>query len=145
MEFKEAKSILIPSSEEDVQILNNVLEVVNQKQFIMGEEILRLCHGDNSLCNKTKYCLIDTEAVIPARNWNERYNKHPINTIRYIETGYYEELYQRHKSDKEKKELELNKLKRDLELTKEQTKYIVPTIIISLFSLIVSIIGLWLK
>lgn len=145
MEFKETKGILIPSSETDVQILNQALEIVNRNQFIMEKDILKLCNRDVTLCKKTKHCLIDTEAIIPAANWDERYNRHPTNTIKYIETGYYRELYEKHKSDKEKKEIELNKLKKDLELTKKQTDYIIPTIVISLFSLIVSIIGLWLK
>ena len=62
------KKMYIPSSEEDIQILNKILEVVNKKQFIMEKDILKLCKGDNSLCYKTKYCLINTEAIIPATN-----------------------------------------------------------------------------
>lgn len=95
--FKETKGILIPSSEEDVRMLNKVLEIVTQNQFIMEKDILELCEGDISLCNKTKYCLIDTEAIIPATNWNGRYNKHPENTARYLDTGYYKALYEKHK------------------------------------------------
>lgn len=145
MEFKETKGILIPSSEADVLILNKVLEIVNQKQFIMDKDILELCNGNITLCNKTKYCLIDTEAIIPAVNWNGRYDRHPIHTKKYIETDYYRELYKKHKQDEEKKEIEFHKLKNELELTKKQTKFIVPTIWISLLSLIASIIGLLSK
>lgn len=145
MVFKETKGILIPSSKEDVRMLNKVLEIVTQNQFIMEKDILELCKGDIPLCNKTKYCLIDTEAIIPATNWNGRYNKHPENTARYLDTGYYKALYEKHKQDEEKKDMEINKLKKDLELTQKQTMYIVPTICISLLSLIASIIGLLLK
>ena len=129
MVFKETKGILIPSSEEDVRMLNKVLEIVTQNQFIMEKDILELCEGDISLCNKTKYCLIDTEAIIPATNWNGRYNKHPENTARYLDTGYYKALYEKHKQDEEKKDMEINKLKKDLELTQKQTMYIVPLLL----------------
>lgn len=145
MELKEVKGILIPSSEADVRILNKVLEMVEQKHFIMEKDILELCGGDTSLCNKAKYCLIDTEAIIPATNWVGRYNGHPENTVKYLQTDYYKTLYERHKEEEEKKEIELHKLKKELELIREQTKYILPTILISLLSLIATIVGLLSK
>lgn len=135
MEFKEVKGILIPSSEEDVQILNKVLEVVNQNLFIMEKDILKLCNGDNSLCNKTKYCLIDTEAIIPATNWNGRYNKHPENTARYLDTGYYKAMYEKHKQNEEKKRMEISKLKKDIVNMKWQKWISIIALILSAISL----------
>lgn len=129
------KKMYIPSSEEDIQILNKILEVVNKKQFIMEKDILKLCKGDNSLCYKTKYCLINTEAIIPATNESGRYNKHPETTERYLRTDYYKTLYEEYKQDEEKKRMEINKLEKDIANMKWQKWISIIALILSAISL----------
>lgn len=142
MEIECTKVTVIPSSEEEVQLLDRILDIVSKMQYILKKDILELCNGDEDLCNKTIYCLTDTEAVKESHNMLGTYRIHPENTIKYIDIDYYRHLYEDRKKKKERDELEFAKLQDEVKICKQQASLSKPAFYISIAAIIFQLLSL---
>lgn len=138
------KSSLLPTSQEEVDILTCVLDTIIKKQFIMDKDLLLLCNGDDNLFNKIKNCLIETEAITTSPYLPNQLSRHTANTEKYFNTKYFNHIYNEYKENSERKELELIKLRKDLEVAKKQAKLALPAFILAAATFIWQVLSLTL-
>lgn len=137
--FKES---LLPTSKEEVDILNQSLSILIEKNQLFDKDLEPLCKNNNALLNKIKYCLIETNAARLDKFFETRILPNEEYAKRFISTNYYSNIYNKKEEDKERKLLELNKLKEDLRLAQKQSKFALPAFIISIIAILVQVIPL---
>lgn len=125
----------LPKSENEINILNQCLRTLAQKKQLLDKEILSLCKGDEALSKRIKYCLVETGAAKESSNFTMRILPTEY-TQKYLDTNYYYSLHKEMVIEKEKRELELIKIKKDLSNIKRQRWLSIIAIIISVITLI---------
>ncbi len=125
----------LPKSENEVEILNRCLSILIQKSQLLDKEIVSFCNNDEALFKRIKNCLLETGAAKESPNFTIRILPTEYAS-KYLDTDYYNSIYKENVLEKEKRELEIIKIKKDLSNIKGQQWLSIIAIIISVITLI---------
>lgn len=131
---------ILPISKEEVDILNQALRILVDKNQLLDKDLASLCNNDDSIVKRIKYCLLETNAAEKDKCFDTRIFSHEEYPKKFLDTDYYSTIYTQKKEKEERIFLELKKLKEDLILAKKQSKYAFYALIISIIAILVQVL-----
>jgi hypothetical protein len=133
--------LTLPISKEEVDILNQALRILVDKNQLLDKDLESLCNNDNSISKRIKYCLLETNAAKKDKHFDTRIFSNGEYPKRFLDIDYYNIAYTHKKEKEERLFFELKKLKEDLVLAKKQSKYAFYALIISIIAILAQVLS----